>query len=140
MKQLSIYVEQFNYKKKWDIGGVTLFNKDIFGRINGYSNEYVGWGAEDSCLKYRCEQAGIPISRDVDGGRFKSLDHAPNGDNKPGGLSKLSKINRERYNYLIENGKYPDGKSTKDEGLNTLKYNIVEYYNAGKYEYYRVVI
>lgn len=140
MKQLSIYVEQFDYKKKWDIGGVTLFNKDTFEKINGYSNEYVGWGAEDSCLKYRCERAGITISRDVNGGRFKSLSHVPNGDNRPGGLSKLSRINRERYNYLIKNGKYPDGKSTEDDGLNTLEYSIVEYLDHNNCEYYGVEV
>jgi hypothetical protein len=36
-------------------GGVTLFPSDIFENINGYSNEYWGWGFEDDDLLYRCK-------------------------------------------------------------------------------------
>jgi hypothetical protein len=35
-------------------GGVTLFSVSDFERINGYSNEYWGWGFEDDDLLYRC--------------------------------------------------------------------------------------
>jgi hypothetical protein len=36
-------------------GGVTMFTTDDFTRINGYSNEYWGWGFEDDDLLYRCK-------------------------------------------------------------------------------------
>jgi hypothetical protein len=35
-------------------GGVTLFPVQIFEEINGYSNDYWGWGFEDNDLLYRC--------------------------------------------------------------------------------------
>jgi hypothetical protein len=35
-------------------GGVTLFPIDVFEKINGFSNEYWGWGFEDNDLLYRC--------------------------------------------------------------------------------------
>ncbi len=40
-------------------GGVTLFPIDIFKRINGYGNEYWGWGFEDDDLLLRLGQTNI---------------------------------------------------------------------------------
>lgn len=40
-------------------GGVTIFSIDNFEKINGYSNEYWGWGFEDDDLLYRCVQNGV---------------------------------------------------------------------------------
>lgn len=42
-------------------GGVTLFPIDEFEKINGYSNEYWGWGYEDDDLLYRCKINGIKL-------------------------------------------------------------------------------
>ena len=42
-------------------GGVTLFPIDQFEKINGYSNEYWGWGFEDDDLLYRCKLNGLPL-------------------------------------------------------------------------------
>ena len=42
-------------------GGVTLFPVDVFETINGYSNEYWGWGYEDNDLLDRCKQFNIPL-------------------------------------------------------------------------------
>jgi hypothetical protein len=44
-------------------GGVTLFPMQLFRRINGYSNEYWGWGFEDNDLLYRCKTFGIPLDK-----------------------------------------------------------------------------
>jgi hypothetical protein len=43
-------------------GGVTLFPVFDFEKINGYSNEYWGWGFEDDDLLYRCKINNIPLS------------------------------------------------------------------------------
>ena len=42
-------------------GGVTLFPIDMFEEINGYSNEYWGWGYEDDDLLYRCKLFGLKL-------------------------------------------------------------------------------
>ena len=34
-------------------GGVTMFPIDLFKKVNGYSNEYWGWGFEDDDLLMR---------------------------------------------------------------------------------------
>tara|TARA_B100000902_G_scaffold116890_1_gene117620 strand:- start:27463 stop:28851 length:1389 start_codon:yes stop_codon:yes gene_type:complete len=48
-------------------GGVTLFNRDDFKTINGYSNEYFGWGFEDDDLLYRCVKKELPIDTKIFG-------------------------------------------------------------------------
>ena len=42
-------------------GGITLFPINVFEQINGYSNEYWGWGFEDDDLLYRCKQSGVVL-------------------------------------------------------------------------------
>ena len=42
-------------------GGVTLFPLDFFEKINGYSNEYWGWGFEDDDLFYRVLQSNSAV-------------------------------------------------------------------------------
>lgn len=42
-------------------GGVTMFPRELFRKINGYSNKFRGWGFEDNDLLYRCDKAGIQL-------------------------------------------------------------------------------
>ncbi len=41
--------------------GVVLFPLDQFKEINGYSNEYWGWGFEDDDLLYRCQTKRLKL-------------------------------------------------------------------------------
>ena len=43
-------------------GGVTLFPTLEFMRVNGYSNEYWGWGYEDDDLLWRCKVGGVGLN------------------------------------------------------------------------------
>ena len=45
------------------IGGVTIFPMDLFQSINGYSNDYWGWGFEDNDLLHRCRINGVPLNK-----------------------------------------------------------------------------
>ena len=40
-------------------GGVTIFPIDAFKKVNGYSNEYWGWGFEDDDLLLRLTEQNI---------------------------------------------------------------------------------
>jgi hypothetical protein len=42
-------------------GGVTMIPIDMFEQINGYSNEYWGWGYEDDDLLFRCVLNRLPL-------------------------------------------------------------------------------
>jgi len=43
-------------------GGVTLFPVKDFYQINGYSNDYWGWGYEDDDLLFRCKESFLDIN------------------------------------------------------------------------------
>ena len=40
-------------------GGVTSFTKAMFVKINGFSNQFWGWGREDDNLRHRVLNAGL---------------------------------------------------------------------------------
>ena len=63
-------------------GGVTLFPVDMFEQINGYSNEYWGWGFEDNDLLFRCKVNGIPLdNKETNTNISNSVALKFNGDN-----------------------------------------------------------
>lgn len=48
-------------------GGVTIFPTSVFQAINGYSNEYWGWGFEDDNLMLRCTTNKVVVDyKEVD--------------------------------------------------------------------------
>lgn len=55
------------------LGGVTLFNKRDFEKVNGFSNNFWGWGGEDNDLMMRCKEVGLRIDNDF--GTFHDLPH-----------------------------------------------------------------
>jgi len=57
-------------------GGVTMFPSIMFEHINGYSNDYWGWGYEDTDLLHRCRINGVPLDIkkiEMRGGNVASL-------------------------------------------------------------------
>lgn len=99
--------EQFSYKMPYKdyFGGVCLFNQNDFLKINGFSNSFNGWGAEDDNLSFRIKNIGMQINRILNC-KYHSLSHERNID------KEALKINRELQYTKI------------DDGLNTLKYEI----------------
>ena len=77
---LATEVEDYGYKlpnEKY-FGGVTLFPNDKFEKVNGFSNNFWGWGGEDDYIRRRFEEMNIDLqSRQC---RFKSLHHIRNID------------------------------------------------------------
>jgi hypothetical protein len=108
---------QFGYQLPYGgyFGGVTMFNKQDFMEVNGYSNLYWGWGAEDDDMMLRCYAKGkiippahIPRRR----GRYESLAHK-----RTVWLNEY-KENINRLRGLTE-------ENVIVEGLNTLTYTEV---------------
>lgn len=59
-------------------GGVSIFTKESFFKINGFSNVYVGWGLEDADLRERVKWYGLSVSRS-ETNQFFALDHPDSG-------------------------------------------------------------
>lgn len=116
--KLSYYVSQFNFAPRPDteLGGVTLIDKQSFIKVNGYSNEYWGWGVEDEDFATRCRMRNIPFS--VRKGKYLSLFHKPNGDTYGDAPSVFTIKNRKYYKSLNNN--------LFDSGINNIDYKIIE--------------
>ena len=129
---LQDYVIDYNSKIKtvkhiyghtFSLGGLVAFNKNIFKKINGFSNNYFGWGHEDEDLITRVKINNIDIDRSelVERGREK------------GKIFDDRSVITKRSNY--KNGKllseyrkkYAKNKnSILEDGLITCKYNILK--------------
>jgi predicted glycosyltransferase involved in capsule biosynthesis len=113
--------EQFGFKLPYDgyFGGVTLFDKHSFIKVNGYSNDYWGWGAEDDDVMFRCVARGVKVSRK--NGRYKSLSHERNiaqdlySENLKKFFGFKNDLNSEVINRKIDL-----------DGLTTLEYEVLE--------------
>jgi len=114
---LASRAEQFEYKLPYDgyFGGVTLFDKKSFVKINGYSNEYWGWGAEDDDVLLRCSIMGVPTFRKDC--KYRSLSHERKIDSVP----YWTNVNRLRS--FQSN---PTSGSIARDGISTLKYKKVK--------------
>lgn len=113
---------QFGGKMPYDryFGGVTVFSSKMFYMMNGYSNEYWGWGAEDDDALMRVESVGGNVVRPDHPNRFKSLTHRHALESVD--AKKTHKANCERL--------YSDYDRSND-GLNTLEYRVLSQSEAG---------
>lgn len=63
-------------------GGVTAMKREVYITINGFSNSYWGWGAEDDDLFNRVTYHKLPISRYYgEATRYTMLKHGPSPPN-----------------------------------------------------------
>jgi len=110
---LAAEVEQFNWGLAYEgyFGGVTMFDKESFEKINGYANEYWGWGAEDDDVLSRCLIMGIGVFRKPC--RYRSLAHGRAIDNE-----LYNKNLQKLHNFKVKSSP----ESIMRDGLSTLKY------------------
>ncbi len=99
-------------------GGVTLFNKGDFFKINGFGNEYWGWGAEDEELRERCRLIGLSLARRK--GTFSPLPHDHSGFNADGTLKPSAQKNRSKF----QQRRQDLASIRRDDGLSTLEYEL----------------
>lgn len=121
------------------LGGVVLFPVQDFIKINGFSNEYWGWGAEDDDLRLRCDVMGVKVQRKQ--GRFQSLPHPriPHKDRpkqSPGYIKNLKRLNR-----FIKSGN-KQLEILKNDGLNNIDffYRIKEIVKYNQYDMVKTII
>ncbi|NXI37873.1 B4GT4 galactosyltransferase, partial [Galbula dea] len=93
-------------------GGVTALTRDQFSKVNGFSNNYWGWGGEDDDLRIRVEMQKMTVVRpSPDIGRYTMIFHKRDQGNEE---------NRERMKLLRQ-----VSKTWKTDGLNSCSYKLL---------------
>lgn len=112
---MSAYCSQFDYRLPYEtiFGGVALFRKEDVINVNGYSNEYWGWGGEDDDMYDRCQREETGFERRPN--RYRSLSHERQILTQEAYGKNLQRLHSQR------NG----GFNHKEEGLNTLTYTLL---------------
>ncbi|CDW51750.1 beta 1,4 galactosyltransferase 3 [Trichuris trichiura] len=64
-RHLSSAIDKFKYRLPYShlFGGASSMSRKHFISVNGYSNDYWGWGGEDDDLSWRISQSGYKIER-----------------------------------------------------------------------------
>uniref|UniRef100_A0A667YR19 Beta-1,4-galactosyltransferase n=1 Tax=Myripristis murdjan TaxID=586833 RepID=A0A667YR19_9TELE len=110
-RHLSVAIDKFNFMLPHPtvFGGVSSLSKDQFLKVNGYSNNYWGWGGEDDDLSQRISLHGMGISRpDSETGKYKMIGH-----------DQDLNLNFEAAERLEETAATMD-----KDGLNSLNYTV----------------
>ncbi|XP_076107984.1 beta-1,4-galactosyltransferase 4-like [Mytilus galloprovincialis] len=108
---MAVKVEQFKYNLPYEgfAGGVTTFSKLQYEKINGFSNQYFGWGGEDDDLFTRMKKNDYSLIRP-----FEEFGHC--------GSVKHQQANKKNDRLKIL--KYAH-KIWQKDGLNNLQYNLL---------------
>lgn len=98
-------------------GGVTLFPSNLYKQINGYSNEYFGWGFEDDDLFLRCRenQLNLDTKKVIQKG-FEGVGLEFNGENSYVGIQ--NRLNSRRDYSLFVSFTFKE--------INRIKENITD--------------
>ncbi|XP_014676387.1 PREDICTED: beta-1,4-N-acetylgalactosaminyltransferase bre-4-like, partial [Priapulus caudatus] len=99
------------WKYEQYFGGVCAFSKLDFLKVNGFSNEFWGWGGEDDDMYRRVRNAKLKLIRyPITMARYRSLNHTLAHPERDRGKVVLDGINRYH-----------------NDGLTSLKYVVRKY-------------
>jgi hypothetical protein len=107
-----------------NFGGVVSIRKDDYLKINGYSNNFWGWGKEDDEFFIRAVLAGLVPFEDCEGA-FREL---ANPETQTRSAKKIIKTNKKQKDKLLRGY-----HSFKNDGFTTLAYEIVSSEDNGDY-------
>ncbi|XP_024114286.1 beta-1,4-galactosyltransferase 3 [Oryzias melastigma] len=113
-KHAAIAMDKFGYKLPYNMyfGGVSALSPLQYLKMNGFPNNYWGWGGEDDDIGVRVSLAGMHISRPpLKHGRYKMIKHK---------LDQGNDVNPKRFNMLAKTR-----QTWKLDGMNSLEYEVV---------------
>ncbi|KAG8143272.1 putative Beta-14-galactosyltransferase 3-like protein [Naja naja] len=97
-KHVAVAMDKFGYKLPYKtyFGGVSALSPEQYMKMNGFPNNYWGWGGEDDDIAY---------------GRYRMIKH---------GHDKGNEQNPKRFNLLAKTR-----RTWKQDGMNTLEYQLL---------------
>jgi hypothetical protein len=104
-----------------NFGGVVLFTKADFRRINGYPTAYWGWGYEDTELRLRMEAEGL--AREHRDGTYEPLHHVNQGWKD--WRTPTDENVRNRAIFLARRDTLAATRSYRAEGLTTTSFRVL---------------
>ncbi|XP_060092970.1 beta-1,4-galactosyltransferase 1 [Heteronotia binoei] len=114
-RHLSVSMDKFGFRLPYNqyFGGVSALSKEQFEKINGFPNNYWGWGGEDDDIYNRLVFKGMGISRpDATIGKCRMIHHSRDNKNEP---------NPQRFNKIAHTK-----ETMNSDGLNTLHYKVLD--------------
>ncbi|XP_072526020.1 beta-1,4-galactosyltransferase 1 [Salminus brasiliensis] len=114
-RHLAVAMDKFGFGLPYVqyFGGVSAMSKEQYLKINGFPNNYWGWGGEDDDIYNRLTFRGMSISR-TDGvtGRCKMIRHDRDKMNEP---------NPQRFHRIAHTRETMDS-----DGINSLTYKVLK--------------
>ncbi len=99
-------------------GGAVLVPNSVFRAVNGYSNDYWGWGFEDEDIKARLAAAGAAPGRRK--GTFLPLVHDSEGLKLDATPSPIAQVNQQ-----LMQERWAAGPPAAPDGLTTLTFEVI---------------
>ncbi|XP_034975822.1 beta-1,4-galactosyltransferase 3 [Zootoca vivipara] len=113
-KHVAVAMDKFGYKLPYKsyFGGVSALSPEQYMKMNGFPNNYWGWGGEDDDIAVRVALSGMVIARpSTQYGRYRMIKH---------GHDKGNEQNPKRFNLLAKTR-----RTWKQDGMNTLEYQLL---------------
>ncbi|XP_071970055.1 beta-1,4-galactosyltransferase 1 [Engystomops pustulosus] len=114
-RHLAVSMDKFGFRLPYNqyFGGVSALNKEQFEKINGFPNNYWGWGGEDDDIYNRITAKGMSISRpDAVTGKCKMIRHERDAKNDP---------NPKRFELIGRTRQTMD-----QDGIKSLTYKVIK--------------
>ncbi|XP_066430322.1 beta-1,4-galactosyltransferase 1 [Eleutherodactylus coqui] len=112
-RHLSVSMDKFGFGLPYNqyFGGVAALSKQQFEKINGFPNNFWGWGGEDDDIYNRIVSRGMSISR-PDGitGKCRMIRHDRDAKNDP---------NPKRFDLIAHTR-----QTMNSDGINSLTYSV----------------
>ncbi|KAG7462097.1 hypothetical protein MATL_G00199020 [Megalops atlanticus] len=112
-RHLSVSMDKFGFRLPYIqyFGGVSSMSKEQFLKINGFPNNYWGWGGEDDDIYNRLSSKGMTISRpNGQIGRCRMIRHDRDKKNEP---------NPQRFDRIAHTR-----ETMSRDGINSLTYEV----------------
>ncbi|XP_072251201.1 beta-1,4-galactosyltransferase 1 [Leuresthes tenuis] len=113
-RHLSVSMDKFGFRLPYNqyFGGVSSMSKEQYLKINGFPNNYWGWGGEDDDIYNRLAFRGMTISRPSgELGKCRMIRHDRDKQNDP---------NPQRFDRIAHTR-----DTMNKDGINSLTYKVV---------------